>query len=125
MVSDNLQDISDLMGNLSFWAFSLAFDSSTHFEQSFFDFRVWICFKGQLCNLHLVGLSLFYRHTAKILYNLLYKFLDALYPDWRVKLLNVSSDGENLMIGCHASLVTHIARLTHSQLFKGLECESK
>ncbi|KAH9534488.1 hypothetical protein CY35_17G008300 [Sphagnum magellanicum] len=54
LVGGNLQDISDLMGDLSVWAFSLAFNSSTHFEQSFFDLRVQICFKGQLCNLHLL-----------------------------------------------------------------------
>jgi hypothetical protein len=69
------------MGALSVWAFSLAFDSSTHFEHSFFDLCVRICFKGRLCNLHLVSLLLFDRHTAEILYNLLCKFLDALYPD--------------------------------------------
>jgi hypothetical protein len=32
LVGDNLQDILDLMGDLSVWAFSLAFDLSTHFE---------------------------------------------------------------------------------------------
>jgi hypothetical protein len=110
LVGGNLQEISDLMGDLSVWAFSFAFNSSTHFEQSFFDLRVRICFKGRLCNLHLVSLPLFARHTAEILYNLLCKFLDALYPDWRVKLLNTSSDGENTMTRCHASLITRIAR---------------
>jgi hypothetical protein len=98
------------MGDLSVWAFLLTFNSSTHFDQSFFDLHVWICFKGRLCNLHLVGLPLFDRHTTEILYNLLYKFLNVLYPDWHVKLLNASSDGENMMIGRHASLVTRIAR---------------
>ncbi len=53
---------------------------------------------------------MFDRHTAEILYNLLYKFLDALYPEWRVKLLNASSDGKNTMIGCHVGFVTRIAR---------------
>ncbi len=81
LVGDNLQDISDLMGDLSVSAFSLGFDSSTHFENSFFDLHVRICFKGRLCNLHLVGLPLFDRHTAEILYNLFCKFLDALYPE--------------------------------------------
>jgi hypothetical protein len=110
LVGGNLQDISDLMGDLSVWAFSLAFDSSTHFEQLFFDLRIWICFKGRLYNLHLVGLPLFDRHTAEILYNLLCKFLDALYPDWRIKLLNVSLDGKNTMTGRHVGLVIRITR---------------
>jgi len=110
LVGGNLQDISDLMGDLFVWAFSLAFDSSTHFEQSFFDLRVWICFKGRLCNLHLVNLPLFDRHTAEILYNLLCKFLDMLYPYWRIKLLNALSNDENTMTRRHAGLFTRIAR---------------
>jgi hypothetical protein len=46
---------------------------------------------------------------AEILYNLFCKFLDALYPDWRVKLLNTSSDNENTMTRHHAGFVTRIA----------------
>jgi hypothetical protein len=53
---------------------------------------------------------LFDRHTAENLYNLFCKFLNALYPDWHVKLLNTSSDDENTMIGRHAGLITCIAR---------------
>ena len=41
---------------------------------------------------------------------MLVKFLDALYPDWRVKMLNTSSDGENRMTGPHSDLVPRIAR---------------
>jgi len=118
LVGGNLQDSSDLMGDLSVWAFSLTFDSSTHFEQSFFDLHVQISFKGRLCNLHLVGLLLFDRHTTEILYNLLCKFLDVLYPDWHVKLLNASSDGENTMTGRHVGLVTRIARCAEFNLLR-------
>jgi hypothetical protein len=106
------------MGDLSVWAFSFAFDSSTHFEESFFDLHIRICFKGRLCNLHMVGLPLFDRHTVEILYNLLCKFLNVLYPDWRVKLLNVSSDDENTMTGRHADVVTRIARCTEFNVLR-------
>jgi hypothetical protein len=58
----------------------------------------------------LVGLPLFDHHITDILYNLLCKFLDALYPDWPVKLLNALSDGKNTMIRRHVGLVTRIAR---------------
>jgi hypothetical protein len=112
LVDGNLQDISDLMGDLSVWTFSLAFDWNTHFEQSFFDLHVRICFKGRLYNLHLVGLPLLDRHTREILYNLLYKFFDTFYPNWHVKLFNASSDDENTMSGCHAGLITRIAQRT-------------
>ena len=78
LVGASLQDISDMMGDMSVWAFSIVFDASTRREQSFFDVRVRICYKGLLCNIHLVGLPMFDRHKAEIIYNMLVKFLDAL-----------------------------------------------
>ena len=41
----SLQDISDMMCDTSVWKVSLAFDSSMHREQLFFDIRVRLCFK--------------------------------------------------------------------------------
>ena len=75
-----LQDISDLMEQQSAWSVSLAFDSSTHFEQSYLDLRVRMCIDGFLCNLHVFCLPLFDRHTSDNLFNVLRDFLDALYP---------------------------------------------
>jgi hypothetical protein len=51
---------------------------------------------------------MFDRHTAEIIYNMLVKFLDALYPPWRAKLIGMSSDGENTMTGRHRGLVTRM-----------------
>ena len=118
LVGASLQDVSDMTGDVSVWAFSLAFDTSTHREQSFFDVCVRIFYKGLLCNIHLVGLPMFDRHKAKIVYNMLVKFLDALYLDWRFKLLNASSDGENTMTGHHAGVVTLIARCTEFNVLR-------
>ena len=49
---------------------------------------------------------MFNRHKAENIFDLLTKFLDALYTDWRSKLLNVLWDGENTMTGRRAGLVT-------------------
>ena len=67
-------EISDTMRDISVWAVSLAFESSTHHDQSFFDIRVRLCFKGRLSNIHLVGLPMFDRHTAKSIFNMLNHF---------------------------------------------------
>ena len=99
-----------MMDHQSVWAFSLAFDCSTHFEQSFFDLRLRLCFQGVLCNLHLLCVPLYERHTAENLFNVLRTFLDALYPRWPDKLINVATDGENTMTGRHAGVVTRMAR---------------
>jgi hypothetical protein len=97
-----------MMGDDSVGAISLAFDSSTHREQAFFDLRVRMCFQGVLFNLHLVAIPMFERHTAMNMFNMLVKFRDALYHPWRAKLIGTSSDGENTMTGRHGELVTRI-----------------
>jgi hypothetical protein len=55
-----------MMDDESVWAISLAFDSSTHREQAFFDLRVRMCFQGVLFNFHLVAIPMFERHTATV-----------------------------------------------------------
>ena len=90
--------------------FSLAFHASTHHDQSFFDVRVRVCYKGTISNIHMIGLRMFDRQKTEIIYNMLVEFIDAIYPYWRVKLHNASKDGENTMTGRHAGLVTRIAR---------------
>ena len=103
IVAFNLQRISVLMGDHSVWAFSFAGDGSTYHDQSFFDMRVRF-----LANIHLVAILMFHRHTALIIFDMIVKFLDALYAPWRFKLINVSSDGENTMTGRHSGLVTRL-----------------
>ncbi|KAI2495067.1 hypothetical protein MHU86_19462 [Fragilaria crotonensis] len=108
IVAFNLQRISGLMGDHSVWAFSFAGDGSTHRGQSFFDMRVRFCHRGVLANIHLVAIPMFDRHTALIIFDMIVKFLDALYAPWRSKLISVSSDGENTMTGRHSGLVTRL-----------------
>jgi hypothetical protein len=79
LVASSLQNISDMMEDESFWVISLAFDSSTHREQALFDLRVRMSFHGVFFNLHLVAIPMFERHTAMKMFNMLVKFLDALY----------------------------------------------
>jgi len=87
---------------------SLVGDGSTHRGQSLFDLRVRIYFRGRLLNLHLVAIPMFDRHMADNIFNMLVKFLDALYDKWCAKLIGMSSDGENMMTGRHTGLVTRM-----------------
>ena len=64
------------------WSFPLTFDSRMHSEQPYFDVRVMVCFEGLLCNIYLVGILILDCHNMEIIFYLLTKFLDALYPDW-------------------------------------------
>jgi hypothetical protein len=102
LVAVSLQQIAFILGHKSVWAFSFAGDGNTNRGQSFFDTRLHVCYKGVLVNLHFVVLPMFVHHTAV-------KALDALFPNWRSKLMNISSDGENTMTGRHAGFVTRMA----------------
>jgi len=86
----------------------LAGNDSTHRGQSFFDLRVRICFRGRLLNLHLVAIPMFDRHTTGNIFNMLVKFLDALYDKWCAKLIGMSSDSKNMMTSHHTGLVTRM-----------------
>jgi hypothetical protein len=108
LIGSMLQQIVDCLDDESVWAMSLASDSSTHRGQSFFDLRVRICFHGRLLNLHLVVIPMFDCHTTGNIFNMLVKFLDALYGKWRAKLIGMSSHGDNMMTSRHTGLVTHM-----------------
>jgi len=61
---------------------------------------------GVLHNLHLVIVLFYGHHIAVNILALIVKILVVLFPMWHNKLISVSSDGENTMIGCHGRLVT-------------------
>ncbi|CAI5717146.1 unnamed protein product [Hyaloperonospora brassicae] len=104
-----LQRIADMLSNEDqLWAFSLAGDVSTHRGHSFFDLRLRLYWHGRHLNLHLVALPMFDRHTAENMFNTIAKLMDALFPNWRAKLIGVSRDGENTMTGRHRGLVMRL-----------------
>jgi hypothetical protein len=78
-----LQEIAAILEDESVRDMSLAGDGSTHRGQSFFDLRVRVCHRGELVNLHLFAIPMFERHSAHNIFNLITKFMDALYAKWR------------------------------------------
>ncbi len=107
----NLQKIGSLMAIDSVWAFSLAFDVSTHLGRSYFDTRIRIHVNGELYNLHVLAILIFGRHTAQAQFNLLVKMLDALYTPWRTKLIGIGSDGAAVMTGRIGGIVTLVEQV--------------
>uniref|UniRef100_A0AAV1T9D6 Uncharacterized protein n=1 Tax=Peronospora matthiolae TaxID=2874970 RepID=A0AAV1T9D6_9STRA len=53
-----------MIGDVSVRSSSLAFDASTHREQSLVDLRVRIYYKELLCINHMFGLPMFDRHKV-------------------------------------------------------------
>jgi hypothetical protein len=108
LVAIALQQIGLILDDESVWAMSLAGDRNTHRDQSFFDLRLHVYYHNDLVNLHLVALPMFERYSAMNIFNLITKFMDALYSKWRSKLIGVSINGENTMTGRHAGVLTHV-----------------
>jgi hypothetical protein len=93
-------------------------DGSTHRGQSFFDLRLRDCYHNDLVNLHFIALPMFKRHSAMNIFNLIAKFMDALYNKWRSKLIGVSMDGENTMTGRHVGVVTRLVTCANNNVLR-------
>jgi hypothetical protein len=61
-----LQILSDVLSQV--WAFSLAFDGSTHQGMSYLDVWVHFVWLGVLYNYHLMAIPLFDQHTGENLF---------------------------------------------------------
>jgi hypothetical protein len=105
-----LENISDIIDNEYVWAILLVGDNSTHRGQLFFNLHLRACYCNDLTNLHLVVVSMFEHHTVENMFNMVVKFLNALYGQWRNKLIGVSFDGENTTIDRHFGFVTCMVR---------------
>jgi Na+-transporting methylmalonyl-CoA/oxaloacetate decarboxylase beta subunit len=55
-------------------------------------------------------------HSVVNIFNLIAKFMDALYIKWHAKLIGVSMDGENTMMGRHTGVVTRLVDCTDNDV---------
>ncbi|KAH6577118.1 hypothetical protein BASA50_010582 [Batrachochytrium salamandrivorans] len=102
----SLQKISEALEAV--WAFSIALDCSTHQSTSYLDVRCRFCLHEIIYNFHLMAISLFERHTGENMFATLVKFMNALIPSWRNRLVEVSTDGDRSMTGRIRGLSTRI-----------------
>ena len=101
----SLQILSDIMQQT--WAFTPAFDGTTHQGMSYLDVQTRFHINGSLLNFHLMAIPLFEQHTEENMFVVLEKLLDAVFnPTWRLKCISVSSDGARNMTGSTNGLVT-------------------
>jgi hypothetical protein len=118
LVTVTLQQIAGILDDESVWAMSLAGDGSTHCGQSFLNLCVHVCYRGKLVNLHLIVMPMFERHSVVNIFNLIAKFMNALYIKWCAKLIDVSPDGENTMTSRHAGIVTNFVNCTDNNVLR-------
>jgi hypothetical protein len=97
--------ISEIMSQPRVFTFSIASDSSTHYESSYFDICIRVGVNGVFHNLHFVIVPFYGHHTAINILALIVKILDVLFATWRDKLISMSSEDKNTTTGRHGSLV--------------------
>lgn len=112
----SLQKISEILTNV--WAFSLAFDVATHQCHSYLDIRVRFCWQGHLENYHLIALPLHESHSGENMCKVMEQFLDALIPNWRKKVIGLTTDGARSMTGHVQGLVTRIQKLVELNVIR-------
>jgi len=112
----SLQWLKELLSNV--WAFSIATDAGNNSGSAYLDLRVRFYLKGNLHNFHLLAIPMRESHTGAYQYNLVVKAFDVLVPDWRHKLIGVSSDGASAMTGCIQGTVTRLQQESHHSIFR-------
>jgi hypothetical protein len=110
LVAVDLQMIFEILSQPRVFAFSIAGDGSTHYESSNFNIRIRVGVNGVLHNLHFVIVPFYGRHITINILVLIVKILAILFLMWHDKLISVSRDGENTMIGHHGALVTQLEK---------------
>ncbi len=61
---------------------------------------------------------MFEHHIAKNMFNMVVKFFNALYSRWRNKLIEVSSNGENMITSHHSGFVTCMVRSASNKVLR-------
>ena len=107
----NLQSIAELLKKC--WVFSIALDMATHLATGYCDVRIRLCHNTTVYDFHLLSIPVHERHTGAIIFDTFAKAMDALYLDWRKKIIGASTDGEKKMTGRHQGVVTRIQRVAH------------
>ncbi|KAH6601738.1 hypothetical protein BASA61_001822 [Batrachochytrium salamandrivorans] len=116
MCAVSLQILSEALYKVS--GFSLALDSSTIHGMSYLDIRIRLTIKMVVYNYHLLAIPLFEQHTGENMFEVLVKFMDALYSPWREILISSSTDGARSMTGRIQGLATRIDQCTAGKLIR-------
>lgn len=61
-------------------------------------------------------MPMFKHHSIVNIFNLIAKFMDVMYIKWRAKLIGVSTNGKNTMIGHHVSIVTRFVNCANNNV---------
>ena len=81
----NLQCILEIFRKC--WAFSVVLGMATHMETSYCYVCICICHESIVHDFHLLSIPDHDRHTGEIIFNKFDNAMDALYLEWREKII--------------------------------------
>jgi hypothetical protein len=101
------------------WAFSIALDGGNKSDTSYLDIRIRnVSSCGVLSNLHLLAIQMRDRHTGEHMYNLALTALDNLAPDWRNRIISVTTDGASSTTGHYCGVASRFGNAALSGLYR-------
>lgn len=114
----NFETMSNVLSAV--WAFSIAVDGGTKSSVPYLDIRARFCIGPRLFNIHVVALPMYESHTGENMAAAIEKFFHALCPEWKDKLISVSTDGASSMTGRHQGVVTRLDQLCMNEEGRGI-----
>jgi hypothetical protein len=113
----SLKMLSEIM--CASWAYSVGLDVSTNsFGVSMLDFRICIPMNGDIHNFHMLSVPMFAEHSEEEMFKLLSDSLSALDPNWKMKIVGITTDGAASMTGVGKRIVYRIQAVTAKGLIQ-------
>ncbi len=101
------------------WAYSVGLDASIDsFGVSMFDLRICIPVNRDIHNFHMLAVPMFVEHSGEEMFKLLSDSLLALDPDWKMKIVGITTDGAASMTGVRKGIVSRIQAITTKGLIR-------
>ncbi len=103
----SLEMLSEMMRTS--WAYSVGLHASTDsFGVSMLDLRIRIPVNEDIHNFHMLAVPMFAEHSGEEMFKLLSDSLSALDPDWKMKIVGITTDGATSMTGVRKGIVSRI-----------------
>jgi hypothetical protein len=100
------------------WAYSVGLDASTDsFGVSMLDLRIRIPVNGDIHNFHMLVVPMFAEHSEEM-FKLLSDSLSALDPDWKMKIVGITTDGVASMTRVPKGIVSRIQAVAAKGLIR-------
>jgi hypothetical protein len=115
-IAFGVQAIADAMRET--WGYSAAFYCATYHSTTYMDIRVRLFRNDAIVNLHLLALPMFERHSGEYIFDLFNRLLSVLDPNWRQKIVGVTTDGAANMTGSDSGAVSRIERETFQGFYR-------